>query len=217
MQAEYEKMIDHNLDTSTLMIKTDGSIRAGHLLVVWFYRRDTNNGPSGIHIDTNSNKYKILKCRHSLERFNTDLPTENIKIWKITKTPEPRLIIDCNDKEMLNVQLSETVCTSEKKWRNYWGWGEGLQERIQFKSNRGKTYFYMSKELNIITVEQCTGFKASWTNIQLAETDFPVNKDTTVTLKCHDGFQISGDTTVTCLKDTEFTFGIEPSCSKLFL
>ena len=69
--------------------------------------------------------------------------------------------------------------------------------------------------LLVITVEQCTGFKASWTNIQLAETDFPVNKDTTVTLKCHDGFQISGDTTVTCLKDTEFTFGIEPSCSKL--
>ena len=71
------------------------------------------------------------------------------------------------------------------------------------------TAFYC---INIITVEQCTDFKATWTNIQLAETDFPVFKNTAVTLNCQEGFQIAGDTIVTCFGGTEFTYGTEPSC-----
>ena len=72
-------------------------------------------------------------------------------------------------------------------------------------------FVYLQKN---ISVEQCTDFKATWTNIQLADTEFPVLKNIAVTLKCLEGFYISGDTIVTCLKETEFTFGTEPSCGK---
>ena len=72
---------------------------------------------------------------------------------------------------------------------------------------------YIYKKIHI-SVEQCTGFKATWTNIQLVDAEFPVLKNTAVSLKCLEGFYISGDTIVTCLRETEFTFGTEPNCGK---
>ena len=144
-QVETSKFIDHDLDTSTLMIRTDSWIRAGTYLGVRFYRHSTNASPSGIDIDMNSSWYKIFKCRDSWIRFSTDLPNDGVRIWKITKTPEIRLIIHCNDKEVLNVQLSEAVCKNFKNnWQNFWGWGKGLQERVKFAYHQSKTDLYMS-------------------------------------------------------------------------
>ena len=53
--------------------------------------------------------------------FPTDLPAESDKIWTITlsKTSVIRLIIDCNNKEVLNVVLSNTTC-SNGQWSDYW-------------------------------------------------------------------------------------------------
>ena len=91
---------------------------------------------------------------------------------------------------------------------------------LRFKRiNKTQVHLKLLKKLklcikNTITVEQCTGFKATWTNIQLAESEFPVSKNTAVTIKCQEDFYISGDTIVTCLRDTEFTFATEPTCGK---
>ena len=43
---------------------------------------------------------------------------------------------------------------------------------------------------------------------------FPVTKGTVVTLTCREGYQLDGDNTVICDKDTEFTYSDEPSCSE---
>ena len=37
---------------------------------------------------------------------------------------------------------------------------------------------------------------------------------TEVTLNCKDGYEISGDKAVTCVKDTEFEFTVEPKCGE---
>ena len=43
---------------------------------------------------------------------------------------------------------------------------------------------------------------------------FPVAGGTVVYLKCKDGFQLTGDETVTCDKGTEFTYSEEPQCGE---
>ena len=146
MQVDTGKFIDHNLDNSTLLIRTDSSIRAGSVLVARFYQGNTYASPSGIGINMNSESYVLYQCRHSWRSFDTELPNDDIRIWKITKTPEIRIIIHCNNMEMLNIKLSETVCTSFKRsWQKFWGWGKGLQERIKFPYyHQSKTDLYMS-------------------------------------------------------------------------
>ena len=146
LQVETSNFIEHNLDKSTLMIRTDSSKRAGSNLAVRFYRESTATSPSGISINIKSASYLIFQCRHTWKRFDAALPNDDIRIWKITKTPEIRLIIHCNDKEVLNIHLSETVCTKFKRnWQNFWGWGKGLQERIRFAyHHQSKTDLYMS-------------------------------------------------------------------------
>jgi hypothetical protein len=54
-----------------------------------------------------------------------------------------------------------------------------------------------------------------------ADDKFPVAKGTVVTLTCTDGYQIKGDKTVTCTRNTDFDYSmelqyssVEPSCGE---
>ena len=145
MQVKHMDFIKHDLDASPFLIKTDSSIRAGTTLIVWFYRLYSDVSTGGIQVEMSSPGFiKIFKCRNALINFGTELPNDDIKIWKITKTQDLRLIIHCNELEMLNVQLSETFCANFKiNWQKFWGWGKGLQERMQFRLQQSKTDFYM--------------------------------------------------------------------------
>lgn len=58
----------------------------------------------------------------------------------------------------------------------------------------------------------CSGLNKSWTNIR-TETSFPVPPGTKVTVACERGYTHSGDSTVTCLKDTEFQHSSAPICT----
>ena len=59
--------------------------------------------------------------------------------------------------------------------------------------------------------EQCVGLKTSWSNMQ-AHRSFPVQAATVLVLSCGDGYRLTGDQRVTCVRDTEFGFATEPRC-----
>ena len=67
-------------------------------------------------------QYHLRYCRrHS--NFPTDLPSETDKVWTISlfrTSSEIRVVINCNNKEVLNVVLSDTVCTNFDRWNTYW-------------------------------------------------------------------------------------------------
>ena len=44
---------------------------------------------------------------------------------------------------------------------------------------------------------------------------FPVSAGTVLSLSCNDGYELKGDTKVTCTEDTEFQFSEKPICGKL--
>ena len=44
---------------------------------------------------------------------------------------------------------------------------------------------------------------------------FPVSTLTVVTVSCDEGYQLNGDETITCEKDTTFTYETQPSCVEI--
>ena len=49
-----------------------------------------------------------------------------------------------------------------------------------------------------------------------ANTVFPVTAGTVVKVSCESGYGLAaGDTSVTCIKNTEFNYNVEPECGQL--
>ena len=64
-------------------------------------------------------KYRLANFCLSPEESLTDLPSENAKIWKITFTRYSgiRLVIRCNDVEVVSAVINDTTCTNmQQKW-----------------------------------------------------------------------------------------------------
>ena len=79
---------------------------------------------------SSSPEYSISKCT-SKTNFPTDLPSEMDKFWTISlkrTSSEIRVVVNCNNEEVLNVVLSDTVC-SESDWNTDWSRDV---EKIQF-------------------------------------------------------------------------------------
>ncbi|KAL5255468.1 hypothetical protein ACHWQZ_G010890 [Mnemiopsis leidyi] len=68
--------------------------------------------------------------------------------------------------------------------------------------------------LSRFSAPECTGLKTEWTSTIETTTQFPVLPGTVVTVTCLDSDAVNvGSSEVTCTKETDYTFSIEPSCS----
>ena len=124
------KDIKYDLKNSPLRIKTISDFQSTYpdQMIVNFYTPSRNRNSlwaaGGINIKFGSPpQYKIINCRNKYAGFDTDdLPTETEKTWEITKTETPGLglTIFCNSKKVLEIQLSDSICTIET-WQVYWG------------------------------------------------------------------------------------------------
>ena len=65
-------------------------------------------------------EYYIEDCR-SWTNFPASLPTEVEKAWRITlnRNSGIRLLIHCNNVEVLNILMSDSTC-SDSDWSTYW-------------------------------------------------------------------------------------------------
>ena len=113
--------INYDLENSPLQIRTDSVVGSNERVAVSFF----NAGGSlvgGINLYfTSPPQYEIRYCTTSKTNLPTDLPAEIDKNWTITltRTSDVRLQIHCNDKEVLNVVMSDTTC-SDSEWRKNW-------------------------------------------------------------------------------------------------
>ena len=69
---------------------------------------------------TSPPKYELMCCTFYRTNFLNDLPTEEEKVWRIslTKTSGIRLVIHCNEVEVLNILMSYSTCRNI--WNDYW-------------------------------------------------------------------------------------------------
>ena len=119
-------LIDFDLDNSPLEIKTDSTLESYEIMKVYFYTPQGHNA-GGVDISFRpSPMFYLDNCFNSWASFSTDLPTDtdNDKVWRITltrsiRTSGIRLVIHCNDKEVVNVLMSDTTCGASQ-WNNIW-------------------------------------------------------------------------------------------------
>ena len=105
----------------------------------------------GVGLDfTSPPQYWLFLCGSSRTNFPTSLPTETDKIWTITliKTSGIRLIIHCNNKEVLNFVMSDATC-SKSGWSRNWS---SDVEKIEFSSkhDRASDYYRPGKVLRYL-------------------------------------------------------------------
>ena len=112
--------INYDLENSPLQIKTDSVVGSNDKVSVSFYKIRTIAGGVSLFF-TSPPQYQLTKCSRDATNFPTPLPSETDKIWTITlsKTSGIRLMIHCNNKEVLNVVLSDNTCTSSH-WSTTW-------------------------------------------------------------------------------------------------
>ena len=66
--------------------------------------------------------YALNYCISNWTPIPTALPSEAEKIWTLSLTrflEEIRVLVLCNNKEVLNIVMSDTTC-SDSDWNTYW-------------------------------------------------------------------------------------------------
>ena len=121
MQADVK--INYDLENSPLQIKTNSEVGSNEEVRISFLS-DKETLVGGIDlIFTSTMKYKIWFCSIKND-FPHDLPPDTDKIWtlSLTRTTSIRLVIHCNNVEVLNFVLSDTTCTNEDidSWSSRW-------------------------------------------------------------------------------------------------
>ena len=119
--------IDYDLENSPLFIKTKSEVGSYEKVQLDFFS-ETGDGAGRIYITFGENPdYQLWGC-NSLNNdwddfLNPDPFSETDKILKIALTRNSdmgvKLVIDCNNEEVLNMQISAPTC-SEVTWENYW-------------------------------------------------------------------------------------------------
>ena len=139
--------INFDLENSPLQIRTDSVVESKERVAVNFYNAQGSLA-GGIQLSFSSTPtYYLSSCSNSHTNFPASLPTESDKIWKLSliRTSDVRLMIHCNNKEVLNVVLSDTTC-SHSDWSFHWN--RDVEKMKFFSSDRASDYYRAGKLMN---------------------------------------------------------------------
>ena len=117
----------HDLEKFPLYIKTNAVVGKYNALKVFLFTAQDKYAGS-FKIAFKSSQYGLGSCHEDKTRvdFDTELPTDTDKVWKITKTigSDVRILIQCNDVQVLNATISKSsTCENTltnfeiKRWR----------------------------------------------------------------------------------------------------
>ena len=137
--------INYDLEKSPLQIRTD-SVSYENVRMNFYNFYGNSAGGVALSFYTPP-QYRLNSCTTSFTNFPTALSTEAVNIWTIILnriSGAVWLIIYCNNKEVLNVALSETTC-SDSDWSKVWSKDV---EKIEFASlDTASNYFRPGKYL----------------------------------------------------------------------
>ena len=138
--------LDSDLETSPLEIRTDSSLGSDEKVEVAFYTSVLEWVVSIKIFFTSIPQFQLSVCTE-IENFPTNLPSETVKDWKITltRTPVIRLVIHCNEVEVLNFVPSDSTCNNNQ-WNTHWKQDVGKMSFFQVDT---ASDYYKGKDLVI--------------------------------------------------------------------
>ena len=137
--VQRDKWIYFNLEEYSLAIKTDSTLRSDDVMTVEF---STSQGKEAGALELffdSTHQYAIWYCSE-LTNFPTNLPSDNNKVWRVTltRTSGIRLVVHCNEVEVLNTLMSDSTC-GDSRWSTYW---TGEVAKIKFLSYDTASDYY---------------------------------------------------------------------------
>ena len=140
--------VNYDLENSPLQIRTDSLVGSNEEVELNFFTAEgLYLGGVGLYFES-SPLYRLFLCGSSRTNFPTSFPTETDKIWTIAliKTSGGvRIIMHCNNKEVLNFVFSDTTCSSDSNWSERWGRDV---EKIYFSNYDTASDYYRPGKLN---------------------------------------------------------------------
>ena len=114
--------IDYDLENSPLQIRTNSVEGSDEQVELHLYTAQKNYTADVFIYFTSPPQYLLGLCTSFRTNFPTTLPSEIEKVWTITlsrTSGERRVVIHCNNKEVINVVMSHTSC-GYSEWSKYW-------------------------------------------------------------------------------------------------
>ena len=139
--VERSKDITFNLEEYSLNIKTDSTLGSDDRVRVLFYYTSKADFAGGLDLRFFSTPvYKIQYCSSDYTNFPTNLPSDNDKVWRVTLTGTSgiRLVVHCNEVEVLNILMSNSTC-GNSNWSTYWS---REVAKIKFRSDDTASDYY---------------------------------------------------------------------------
>ena len=112
--------IEWDLESTPLGIRTNSVLGSNDRVDVYFYSAEGELAGRVILRFASTLQYWLDWCSTSWTNLPVTPPSATDKVWRITltRTAGVRLVIHCNDVEVLNTLLSEATCRSG--WSTYW-------------------------------------------------------------------------------------------------
>ena len=119
--VQRDVMIDFNLEQYSLVIKTDSTLGSKDRVIVGLYTSQVDIAGALTLFFTSPPQYNIGYCNTGYTNFPTNLPSDNNKVWRITltRTSGIRLVVHCNEVEVLNILMSDSTCGASS-WSTFW-------------------------------------------------------------------------------------------------
>ena len=113
--------IEWDLESIPLEIRTNSVLGNNDMVDVLFYSAEGELAGRVVLRFTSSLQYLLDMCSTSWTNLPVTPPSATDKDWRITltRTAGVRLVIHCNDVELLNTLLSQATC-SDGGWSTYW-------------------------------------------------------------------------------------------------
>ena len=136
--------INFNPEQYSLEIKTDSTLGSNDKVLVDLY---TSQGDLVGVLDLyfySTLQYFIEPCSWDITNFPTNLlPPDNDNVWRVTltRTSGIRLVVHCNEVEVLNILMSDSTC-DEPEWSFSWS---GEVAKIKFHSGDTASDYYQTQ------------------------------------------------------------------------
>ena len=113
--------IDFNLEEYSLNIATDSTLGSNDAVAVDLYTSQGDVVGTLRLYFFSTPQYRIWPCTSAYTNFPTNLPPGKDKIWRVTltRTAGIRLVIHCNEVEVLNILMSDSTCDTSY-WSTNW-------------------------------------------------------------------------------------------------
>ena len=112
-------MIQHDLETTGLLIKTDSTDGSRQTMKVKLFNAKSEYAGTVTFYFSSPPEYSLAYCNDRIEPIASP-PSEVDKIWEITKLAGLRINLKCNGVTILDILLTDETCRQYQGWKKRW-------------------------------------------------------------------------------------------------